>query len=1153
MSYLLSLLRSSLKLRLVSYFLFLSLTTTSLVSLLAYFQARQALQNALSDRLETVAIIKEEDLLRWADEQRELLLLVVQAPDFRRHSLSLLELYQFGVPATDIRYQIVYNSLRDYLAVVNAYQSSFGELLVISAGGDGKVVASTRLASEADYLHDATYVLNAREDTYVHPFHLLTADSVEPTQTIATPLHDDKGELRGIVAAHLDLARVDRVISEHTGIGGSARVYLVDKNNALVRGQQLGWDAVERGVHSEGIRQALAKQNGVGLYDDYRGVPVIGAFRWLAEFELALVVELDQAEAFAPVTRVASITLLIGVASALVLTAGSWLLVSQITRPITQLTDTAVQISTGDLTPTAAVSSSDEVGLLATAFNEMTRQLNLLYAGLQAKLRELQTAEMVLQQYTGRLEAQHEIDRAILAARSPEEIADAALSSLRRLIDCQWASVTMFDYEAQEFTVLAIDSDQPMRVQPGYRAPLTRFSTLSQWHQGIVQTGSLVDGNGSSGLADFSLLQQDDVQAFINVPLEADQEIIGSLNLGADRPQIFSEDHLIIAREVADQISIAIRQAQLLSATQRQLQELTVLHAVATAGAELLSEEALIERVTAVIGTTLNPDSYGILLYDETRNGLRVAPSYQGIHHQLQEIVIPLSRGISGHVARTGEPMRVSNVLQESHYLIANPAIRSELCVPVRTEDELIGVINVESVVKDAFTPADERLLVTLAGQLATAVQRVRLFARTQQEIRERRRVEQALRQARDELELRVSERTAELTLLNRASQTLISTLDQDEVLVTLLDELRNMLRVLACSVWLASSDGREIVCRHSSGPQSERVRGWRLPAKTGIVGWVVHHGRSLIVADAQEDARHDPTLSAHVQLLTRALITVPLMVKGKVIGALQAMDTQPDRFNRSDLAVMESLAATAAFAIENARLFNQARHDAEVKSILLREVNHRVKNNLTAIIGLLYAERRHAGMKEQPTFQAIMQDLISRVQGLATVHTLLSASEWAPISLTELTSQIIHSSLRALPSTKHVNVRVSPSEAHIAPDRAASVALILNELATNSLKYAIIDRLVGHIDVRIYADLGETTLIFADDGPGFPADVLQATSPRYNVGFHLITSIIEKGLGGTVTLANGRSDYGDEEGTLSGAVVTIRLQHGVGGPADGQ
>jgi adenylate cyclase len=282
----------------------------------------------------------------------------------------------------------------------------------------------------------------AREDTYVHPFHLLTADSVEPTQTIATPLYDEKGELRGIVAAHLDLARVDRVISEHTGIGGSARVYLVDKNNALVRGQQLGWDAVERGVHSEGIRQALAKQNGVGLYDDYRGVPVIGAFRWLEEFELALVVELDQAEAFAPVTRVASITLLIGVASALVLTAGSWLLVSQITRPITQLTDTAVQISTGDLTPTAAVSSSDEVGLLATAFNEMTRQLNLLYAGLQAKLRELQTAEMVLQQYTGRLEAQHEIDRAILAARSPEEIADAALSSLRHLIDCQWASVT---------------------------------------------------------------------------------------------------------------------------------------------------------------------------------------------------------------------------------------------------------------------------------------------------------------------------------------------------------------------------------------------------------------------------------------------------------------------------------------------------------------------------------------------------------------------------------------------------------------------------------------------------------------------------------------------------------------------------------------
>jgi hypothetical protein len=98
MSYLLSLLRSSLKLRLVSYFpLFVSDHNQS-GQLARLFSGPSGAAKRTFDRLETVAIIKEDDLLRWAEEQRELLLLVVQAPDFRRHSLSLLELYQSGVP-----------------------------------------------------------------------------------------------------------------------------------------------------------------------------------------------------------------------------------------------------------------------------------------------------------------------------------------------------------------------------------------------------------------------------------------------------------------------------------------------------------------------------------------------------------------------------------------------------------------------------------------------------------------------------------------------------------------------------------------------------------------------------------------------------------------------------------------------------------------------------------------------------------------------------------------------------------------------------------------------------------------------------------------------------------------------------------------------
>ncbi|MCK4471612.1 MAG: PAS domain S-box protein, partial [Anaerolineae bacterium] len=130
---------------------------------------------------------------------------------------------------------------------------------------------------------------------------------------------------------------------------------------------------------------------------------------------------------------------------------------------------------------------------------------------------------------------------------------------------------------------------------------------------------------------------------------------------------------------------------------------------------------------------------------------------------------------------------------------------------------------------------------------------------------------------------------------------------------------------------------------------------------------------------------RREEVIGEHVDILYNG-----------IIGVLQVVDTQVDRFQPTDLRLAESLATTAAIAIENARLYEQARQDAETKSVLLDEINHRVKNNLSAIIGLLYTERRYADMDSQATYQSVIQNLVNRVRGLATVHSLLSASGWA-------------------------------------------------------------------------------------------------------------------------------------------------------------
>jgi PAS domain S-box-containing protein len=378
--------------------------------------------------------------------------------------------------------------------------------------------------------------------------------------------------------------------------------------------------------------------------------------------------------------------------------------------------------------------------------------------------------------------------------------------------------------------------------------------------------------------------------------------------------------------------------------------------------------------------------------------------------------------------------------------------------------------------------------------------------------------------------------RNRELAVLNRAGQAFTSTLNLDNVLVTVLEEVRHLMDVIAASVWLTDSTTGELVCWHATGPGHDVVRGWRMSPGQGIAGWVALHGESLIVPDAWDDERYFSGVDEQVQLGLRSILTVPLQVREGVIGVLQVVDLAAGRFSATDLDLLEPLAATAAIAIENARLYERARQDAETKSTLLREVNHRVKNNLSAIVGLLYAERRHADAEREAVHQSITQNLVNRVQGLSTVHGLLSASEWAPLPLSELAVQIIRSSLRMLPPDKHVSIDVEPSPVRVTSDQAHNLALVINELATNAFKHSLEARGAVHISVRIAVDDGDgdgpphsVLFEFRDDGPGYPAHVLRLE--RCGVGFDLIQNIVRQGLHGELSLRND-----------SGAVAVIRF-----------
>jgi PAS domain S-box-containing protein len=212
-------------------------------------------------------------------------------------------------------------------------------------------------------------------------------------------------------------------------------------------------------------------------------------------------------------------------------------------------------------------------------------------------------------------------------------------------------------------------------------------------------------------------------------------------------------------------------------------------------------------------------------------------------------------------------------------------------------------------------------------------------------------------------------------------------------------------------------------------------------------------------------------------------------------------------------------------------RLYERTHQDAQTRMELLREINHRVKNNLTAILGLLLNELRHATPESRAHIEPVLDSLGRQVQGLLHAHQLLSDHEWAPVPLGDLARSLIQSALSALPASRRCTLSVPSLPVQVSPRQTGSLALVLNELATNSVKYALGDREVLGIQVQFGAGPEGVELEYRDDGPGYPDAVLRGE--RLGVGLDLIQKLVKGTLRGTLTLTND-----------AGAVATLRIKN---------
>jgi signal transduction histidine kinase len=359
--------------RLVAYFLAIALITISLVGYVAYAGARNALEAAVLRRLSAVATLQEGELRRWVDHHTSDVQLLAGSPEIRRLATRAI--------ASD---SIATDDLRRYLLEALGLEIDIEEVMVLAELG-GRVVVSTERSHEGEYRARDRFFVLGRHQTHVATVYPSTL-TYRPTLTISTPLESMAGDTIGVLAAHLNLARIDRIITGETGVALSGETYLVDRYNAMVSSERFGAERFPRGVHTAGIDAAVAGEDGAGLYDNYAGVSVLGAYRWIEDLDIALLVEVPRAEAFAPAGRIAKQILLGGLPIVAMLALGMFLLARQIAAPILAVTDAAVQVSRGDLGASAPVVTRDETGVLAQTFNQMTARLRQLYDDLKREI-----------------------------------------------------------------------------------------------------------------------------------------------------------------------------------------------------------------------------------------------------------------------------------------------------------------------------------------------------------------------------------------------------------------------------------------------------------------------------------------------------------------------------------------------------------------------------------------------------------------------------------------------------------------------------------------------------------------------------------------------------------------------------------------------
>ena len=320
-----------------------------------------------------------------------------------------------------------------------------------------------------------------------------------------------------------------------------------------------------------------------------------------------------------------------------------------------------------------------------------------------------------------------------------------------------------------------------------------------------------------------------------------------------------------------------------------------------------LDLDEVLAHAAVLIKRLIDYELFGVLMIDGDGLTLthRFAIGYPpGLAENLR---IPIGQGITGTAAKTGQPVRVSDVSEDPRYINAIDSVRSELAVPLMFRGKCVGVLDIQSRHLNYFTKEQQTILSLLANRLAVAIENARLF-----------------QQVRTQAEA--------LLVLNEVSREISSILDVEELLRRTAELIKRVIDYQILSIMLY--DEEQKVFRHRLDVKhGQRAQGkLRAAATEGLVGAAATLREPVLVPDVTKDPRY-----LMVNPETRSELAIPMIHKGKVIGVLDLESPQLHYFTEDHVQTLSILAANLAVSVENARLYEQV---AEGEARLERDLH---------------------------------------------------------------------------------------------------------------------------------------------------------------------------------------------------------------------